>query len=167
VPTLSNGAAETMATIARKIRDASEIMHPIGFRSLLMWAEAVTSGFFTWHEAVDRSLVAKFPRDEQQAVLNIVSLYAVDDDGNPLTQDSSVTSGEPDYDTYFPLHVVKWDDQDTYPGFGVDDHGHWASTPHDGSSYFIAKFGSPAATRPNAISFHTDGTVATVAGVSV
>lgn len=166
VPTLSNGAAETMATIARKIRDASEIMHPIGFRSLLMWAEAVTSGFFTWHEAVDRSLVAKFPRDEQQAVLNIVSLYAVDDDGNPLTQDSSVTSGEPDYDTYFPLHVVKWDDQDTYPGFGVDGHGHWASTSYGGTSYFIAKFGSSAATRPNAISFHTDGTVATVAGVS-
>lgn len=166
VPTLSNGAANTMATIARKIRDASEILHPIGFRSLLMWAEAVTSGYFSWAEAADRSLVAKFPRDEQQAVLNIVSLYAVDDDGNPLTQDDSATSGaQPDYDTYFPLDVVEWDAENQY--YGKDEYGVWAKAHYSGTEYFIAKYGSEGATRDNSMSFHTDGTVATVAGQPV
>lgn len=166
VPTLSNGAATTMATIARKIRDASEIMHPIGFRSLLMWAEAVTSGFFTWHEAVDRSLVAKFPRDEQQAVLNIVSLYAVDDDGNPLTQDDSVTSSADPYDMYFPHTVVRWDEADVVKGYGKDADGQWSTYVYNGSSYFIAKYGSKAADQPNAIVFDLDGSIASVAGVA-
>lgn len=160
VPTLSNNAANTMATIARKIRDANEILHPIGFRSLLMWAEAVTSGFFTWAEAADRSLIAKFPKDEQQAVLNIVSLYAVDDDGNPLTQDDSVTSGEPDYDAYFPLTVVKWD----HEGYGKDAADGYVSYAYNNSSYYVAKFGSPAAEVSHSITFDTSGNVATVGG---
>lgn len=166
VPTLSNGAATTMATIARKIRDASEIMHPIGFRSLLMWAEAVTSGFFTWHEAVDRSLVAKFPRDEQQAVLNVVSLFAVDDDGNPLVEDTSITSGTDPYDMWFPVPVVEWDTNDSVKGYGRDANGQWATYVYNGTSYFIAKHGSKAADQPNAIVFDLDGSVASVAGIA-
>jgi len=160
VPTLSNNAANTMATIARRIRDANEILHPIGFRSLLMWAEAVTSGFFTWAEAADRSLIAKFPKDEQQAVLNIVSLYAVDDDGNPLTQDDSVTSGEPDYDAYFPLTVVKWDQE----GYGKDAADAYVQHVYGSTTWYVAKFGSPAAEVSHSITFDTSGNVATVGG---
>lgn len=131
VPTLSNGAAHVIANVARKIRDANEIMHPLGFRSLLMWAEAVTSGYFTWQEAADRSLIAKFPREEQQAVLNILSLYAVDDDGNPLTQDDSIaggTTGRPEFPHY---EIVAWD----HEGWGIDSNGTWVRNPTDQGCY--------------------------------
>jgi len=137
VPTISNGAATTMATIASRIRAAAEIMHPIGFRSLLMWAQSVSSGFFTWAEAADRSLVAKFPKDEQQSVLNIVSMYAVDDDGNPLTESSALT-GE-----YTPLNVLSWTDT----GYGMDSNDDYVQfTCLDGRDRYVAKAGGDCST---------------------
>ena len=162
VPTLSNGAATTMATIARKIRDASEIMHPIGFRSLLMWAEAVTSGFFTWHEAVDRSLVAKFPKDEQQAVLNIVSLYAVDDDGNPLTQDANVTNTIVSLEDFLPAGVASWNAHD----YGVDINGEYVMHEDEGERCYVVKPNTPASTQTGTITLNTDGTILTKHGVA-
>lgn len=163
VPTLSNGAATTMATIARKIRDASEIMHPIGFRSLLMWAEAVTSGFFTWHEAVDRSLVAKFPRDEQQAVLNIVSLYAVDDDGNPLTQETKLVGGVEPQDNGVLAKIVGYNSVD-YAYDSDDDYVMW-SDPEDGVRYYVVKPGSVRAGVDGTVTFDDNGVVLTKNGV--
>jgi len=137
VPTISNGAATTMATIASRIRAAAEIMHPIGFRSLLMCAQSVSSGFFTWAEAADRTLVAKFPKDEQQSVLNIVSMYAVDDDGNPLTESSALT-GE-----YTPLNVLSWTDT----GYGMDSNDDYVQfTCLDGRDRYVAKAGGDCST---------------------
>lgn len=165
IPTLSNPAAETMATIARKIRDASEIMHPIGFRSLLMWAEAVTSGFFTWHEAADRALIAKFPKDEQQAVLNIVSLYAVDDDGNPLTQDTNVTSPVVSLEDYFPDGVIGWNTLGY--GYDVNDNYVMWTDPASGDSLYVVQPNTPRATTSGTVSFDVDGTLLTKHGVDM
>ncbi len=122
VPTLATAASNAISLIAERIRTASEIHHPVGFRSLLMMAQAVTSGLFTWAEAADRALIAKFPRDEQQAVSNIVSLFAVDDNGNPLSDDASVTgtlTNDENDSSFMWGDVVAWNEH----GYGMDASG--------------------------------------------
>jgi len=83
VPTLDPTVAKTMCDVVGRIRNAGEITHPVGFRSLEAWAKALDSGFFTWSESAERALIAKFPTDEQQAVRNVLAMFAVGDDGLP------------------------------------------------------------------------------------
>lgn len=83
IPTLDAKVANGMTEVVSRIRKAGEIAHPVGFRTLLMWAEALVSGCYTWSEAAERALVAKFPEDERQAVRNILSMWHVDDNGMP------------------------------------------------------------------------------------
>lgn len=152
VPSLSAPAAGNIASIANRIREAAEIHHPVGFRSLLMMAQAVTSGLFTWAEAADRALIAKFPRDEQQAVSNIVSLYAVDDNGNPLTQDDSVTATAKQ-----PLvtNVDRFDAR----GYALDGNGGYVTyRMPDGTEYYVASNGSDISRMNGAMVFSDDFT---------
>ena len=84
VPALDAAVARGMAEVVSKIRKAGEITHPVGFRTLLMWAEAMVSGCYTWSESAERALVAKFPEDERQPVRNILAMWNVDDAGLPV-----------------------------------------------------------------------------------
>lgn len=84
VPALDASVARGMAEVVSKIRKAGEITHPVGFRTLLMWAEAMVSGCYTWSESAERALVAKFPEDERQPVRNILAMWNVDDSGLPV-----------------------------------------------------------------------------------
>lgn len=84
VPTLDTTVARNMAETVSRIRKAGEITHPVGFRTLLMWAEALVSGCYTWSESAERALVAKFPEDERQSVRNILAMWTVDDNGFPV-----------------------------------------------------------------------------------
>lgn len=156
VPSLSAAAAGNIASIAERVRAASEIHHPIGFRSLLMMAQAVTSGLFTWAEAADRALIAKFPRDEQQAVSNIVSLYAVDDNGNPLTQDGSVTENDENDTRFMWGNVVEWDDR----GFGKDANGTYVNwTAPNGNAKSVTRPGSQGSGMDGAIVIDVSGEI--------
>ena len=83
IPTLDPTVAKNMCEVVARIRHAGEITHPVGFRSLEAWAKALDSGFFTWSESAERALIAKFPTDEQQAVRNVLAMFAVGDDGLP------------------------------------------------------------------------------------
>ena len=85
IPTLDPAVAHNICDVARRIRRANEIQHPVGFRSLETWAKAIDSGCYTWSEAAERALIAKFPDDERQPVRNILSMFAVGDDGQPLS----------------------------------------------------------------------------------
>ena len=85
IPTMDPSVAKTMCEVAQRIRNAQDIMHPIGFRSLSTWAQAMDSGCYTWSEAAERALIAKFPPDERQPVRNVLAMFAVGDDGLPLS----------------------------------------------------------------------------------
>lgn len=84
ITTLDPATARAMTDVASRIRRAAEITHPLGFRSLETWARAMDSGFYTWSEAAERSLVAKFPEDERQAVRNVLAMFQTDESGAPL-----------------------------------------------------------------------------------
>ena len=84
VPSIDATVARNMAETVSKIRKAGEITHPVGFRTLLMWAEAMVSGCYTWAESAERALVAKFPEDERQPVRNILAMWNVDESGLPV-----------------------------------------------------------------------------------
>lgn len=83
IPTLDAKVAKTMCDVVNRIRMAGEIAHPVGFRSLEAWAKALDSGCYTWSESAERALIAKFPTDEQQAVRNVLAMFAVDENGQP------------------------------------------------------------------------------------
>jgi MoxR-like ATPase len=84
IPTLDAAVAKNICDVAQRIRKANEINHPIGFRSLETWAKAIDSGCYTWSEAAERALIAKFPDEERQPVRNVLAMFAVDDSGQPL-----------------------------------------------------------------------------------
>ena len=84
ITTLDAAVAKNICDVAKRIRDANEISHPVGFRSLETWARAIDSGCYTWSESAERALIAKFPDDERQAVRNVLAMFAVGDDGQPL-----------------------------------------------------------------------------------
>jgi MoxR-like ATPase len=83
IPTLDPVVAKNMCDVVHRVRQAGEIAHPVGFRSLEAWAKALDSGFFSWSEAAERALIAKFPTDEQQAVRNVLAMFVTDDNGQP------------------------------------------------------------------------------------
>lgn len=83
IPTLDPTVAKTMCEVVMRIRQAGEIAHPVGFRSLEAWAKALDSGCYTWSESAERALIAKFPTDERQAVRNVLAMFSVGDDGQP------------------------------------------------------------------------------------
>jgi MoxR-like ATPase len=83
IPTLDAAVAKNICDVAQRIRQANEISHPVGFRSLETWARAIDSGCYTWSEAAERALIAKFPDEERQPVRNVLAMFAVGDDGQP------------------------------------------------------------------------------------
>ena len=85
IPTLDAAVAKNICDVARRIRAANEINHPIGFRSLETWAKAIDSGCYSWAEAAERALISKFPDEERQSVRNVLAMFAVGDNGQPLS----------------------------------------------------------------------------------
>lgn len=75
VPELGDEYLRQMSEVVKRIRSAGEISHPIGFRPIEAWAQALASGSFSWHESATRSFINKFPRDERKSVENIITMF--------------------------------------------------------------------------------------------